>query len=240
MTDYSYIGSELNVFALASKWKAYYRRLIEKYVRGEVLEVGAGIGATTRTLNRGGHRRWVCLEPDPELANQVRRLIEGGELPEGCEVRVGTVSEMGEHEKFDTLLYIDVLEHIEHDREEVKAAATRLKIGGHIVVLAPAHPGLYTPFDAMIGHYRRYTKESLDSVVPASLKRRELFYLDSVGAIASACNRYILKSGTPNRQQILFWDRVMIPLSRLFDPLFRYRVGKSVVGIWQRIGEDVS
>ncbi len=241
MTDYTYIGSELDVFALATNWKAYYRKHIESYIGGEVLEVGAGIGATTLTLNRGGHTRWLCLEPDPALASQTSRLVESGELPAGCEVRVGTVGELEAHEEtFDTVLYIDVLEHIEADREEVAAAAMRLSVGGHLVVLAPAHPGLYTPFDAMIGHHRRYTKESLAAVVPATLKRCELFYLDSVGAIASASNRYILKSGTPTRQQILFWDRVMIPLSKLFDPLFRYRVGKSVVGVWQRTGDDIS
>lgn len=234
MTDFSYIGSELDVFALASNWKAYYRGRVEKYLGAEVLEVGAGIGSTTAVLCRGRHSRWVCLEPDPAQAAQIAGRIERGQLPACCEARVGTTSDLPEGERFDSVIYIDVLEHIEHDKQEARAAAGRLKAGGHLVVLAPAHQGLYTAFDAQVGHFRRYTKATLTEAVPAELKPRELFYMDSVGAAASACNRYFLKSGTPTRGQILFWDRAMVPLSRLLDPVLGYRLGKSLVGVWQK------
>ena len=50
MADYTYIGSELELFSEASNWKAYYARLIRPYLGEEVLEVGAGIGATTASL----------------------------------------------------------------------------------------------------------------------------------------------------------------------------------------------
>jgi SAM-dependent methyltransferase len=235
MTQFSYIGSELDVFAVASNWKAYYRRLIEDYIGQDVLEVGAGVGATTRTLCRGERSRWVCLEPDPALAGRISHLVEDRQLPGYCEVRVGMVDDLEPGERFDTALYIDVLEHIERDREEAEKVARRLKSGGHLVVLSPAHPHLFTAFDARIGHYRRYTRDSLSAVIPENLVCRDLFYLDSVGAIASLCNRYILKSGTPTREQILFWDRVMIPMSRFLDPLFRYKIGKSIIGLWQKV-----
>lgn len=234
MTSYSYSDSQLEVFALASNWKAYFQHLIGSYIVGEVLEVGAGIGMTTKTLCRGRHARWVCLEPDPAQAARIEAFIADGQIPDCCEVRVGTVADLAGREEFDTVLYIDVLEHIENDREEVALASSMLRSGGHLIVLSPAHPRLFTTFDAMVGHYRRYTKKSLAAVIPGDLKRRELFYLDSVGAIASAGNRYILRSGKPSQQQILFWDRAMIPLSRIFDPLFAYRVGKSLIGIWQK------
>jgi SAM-dependent methyltransferase len=235
MNKLSYVGSELDIFALASNWKHYYRRLIEKYIGAEVLEVGAGIGATTRSLCQGGHLRWICLEPDPELAGHITSLLNSNQLPGCCEVIVGTVKSLAENEKFDTVLYVDVLEHIEGDREEANSAATRLKEGGYLIILSPAHPVLYTPFDRMIGHFRRYTKESLSAAIPPNLKCCELFYLDSVGAIASVCNRYFLKSRMPSRKQILIWDRVMIPLSCVVDPLFRYGLGKSLIGVWQKI-----
>jgi SAM-dependent methyltransferase len=235
MNKFSYVGSELDIFALASNWKNYYRRLIEKYIGAEVLEVGAGLGATTRSLCRSEHSRWICLEPDPELANHITSLLNSNQLPGCCEVIVGTVKSLGENEKFDTVLYVDVLEHIEGDREEAKSAANRLKEGGYLIILSPAHPVLYTPFDRTIGHYRRYTKNSLSAAIPPNLKCCALFYLDSVGAIASLCNRYIFKSRMPSRKQILFWDRFIVPLSCVVDPLFRYGLGKSLIGVWQKV-----
>lgn len=234
MKSHSHIDSQLDVFALASNWKSYFQHLLGKYIGGEVLEVGAGIGATTKTLCRGEHARWVCLEPDPGQAGQIEALTRAGQLPKCCEVRAGTVADLAADEEFDTVLYIDVLEHIEDDRGEAALASGLLRRGGHLIVLSPAHPWLYTTFDAAVGHYRRYTKESLAAVIPGDLKRLKLCYVDSVGAIASASNRFILHSGKPSTRQILFWDRVLIPLSRVFDPLLDYRIGKSVIGVWRK------
>lgn len=234
MTDFTYIGSELDVFAFASNWKAYYRGLIAEYIGRNVLEVGAGIGATAQTLCDGSQNRWVCLEPDPSLASQISGKIETGELPNCCTVRTGTTSAIESGKQFDTILYIDVLEHIETDREEMQNAYSLLGKGGHLIIVSPAHQGLYTPFDAKIGHFRRYTKATLSAVIPDGLKLCRLIYVDSFGALASAANRYILKSDTPTKKQIQFWDTKIIPFSRFFDAKLGYSVGKSVIGVWKK------
>ncbi|MEJ7848415.1 MAG: class I SAM-dependent methyltransferase [Pyrinomonadaceae bacterium] len=234
MTDFAYIGSELDVFAFASNWKAYYKGLISDYIGTNVLEVGAGIGATAQTLCDGSRERWVCLEPDPSLAGQISGKIETGDLPKCCSVRTGTTSDLFGPEKFDTILYIDVLEHIETDREEMQNAFDLLGEGGHLIILSPAHQGLYTPFDAKIGHFRRYTKATLCAVIPENLQLINLIYVDSFGALASAANRYILKSDMPTKKQIQFWDTKIIPFSRFFDAKLGYSVGKSVIGVWKK------
>lgn len=234
MTNYSYIGSELELFSEAWNWKAYYRGIIKNYIGSEVLEVGAGIGSTTKLLCKKNQKRWVCLEPDPNLADKILSLISSGSLPECCEQRVGTLLDISNQETFDTIIYIDVLEHIEDDQTEVEIAASRLKNGGNLVILAPAHQWLFTPFDETIGHYRRYNKKMLSTIIPKNLECIDLIYLDCVGLIASLSNRFILKSKMPSRKQIAFWDEIMIPVSRLIDPLIQFSIGKSVVGIWQK------
>ena len=235
MTDFTYIGSELDVFAFASNWKAYYKGLIAEYIGTNVLEVGAGIGATAQTLCEGGQERWLCLEPDSLLAAQISGKIESGELPKCCTARIGVTSNIADTEKFDTILYIDVLEHIEADREEIGNALNLLGNGGHLIILSPAHQELFTPFDEKIGHFRRYTKATLSAVIPERLRLIKLIYVDSFGALASAANRYILKSDTPTKKQIEFWDTKIIPFSRFFDAKFGYAVGKSVIGVWKKI-----
>lgn len=72
-----------------------------------------------------------------------------------------TLAALPRDSRFDTILYIDVLEHIADDRAELVEAARRLNPGGYLVVLSPAHQWLFTAFDAAIGHVRRYTAKSL-------------------------------------------------------------------------------
>ena len=234
MSNLSYTGSELELFEKAENWKAYYRNLIKDYLGQEVLEVGAGIGATTRMLCSRKQTRWLCLEPDPAMADRLKSLIDTHELPSNSQVKIGVVADLQPQEMFDTIIYIDVLEHIDNDREELETSCTHLKPGGFLVVLSPAHQSLYTPFDEAIGHHRRYNKQSLSAVIPASLERIELKYLDSVGAIASLGNRFVLKSNLPSARQLAVWDKLMIPLSRVVDPLLGYRAGKSIIGVWRK------
>lgn len=234
MTDYAYVGGELDLFAAATNWKSYFRSHLEPYLGTEVLEVGAGLGGTTRLLCGNRHRRWVCLEPDRTLADRLAGSIRAGKLPAQCLAVVGTLDQIKAAAPFDTLIYIDVLEHIEDDRGELERAAQHLKPGGHVLALSPAHPWLYTPFDKAIGHCRRYTKKSLAALTPESLELVRLIYLDSVGLLASLGNRLLLKRAMPNPRQIAVWDKVLVRLSRWVDPLLGYSVGKSIVGVWRR------
>ena len=68
---YVYCGAELDLFAAAENWKSYIRAAVRRYLGRVVLEVGAGNGNTTRALCRGEFERWVCLEPDAALADQL-------------------------------------------------------------------------------------------------------------------------------------------------------------------------
>ena len=136
--------------------------------------------------------------------------------------------------QFNTVLYIDVLEHIEDDRQELAKAAAHLAIGGQIIVLSPAWPYLYSPFDRKIGHYRRYTKRSLCAIEVVGLNIETAFYLDSVGCLASIANALVLRQDLPTQSQVLFWDRWMVPISRLLDPIVFWKLGRSVVAVWQK------
>jgi len=234
-TAYTYAGSELDLFSAAMHWKSYFRDQLAPYLGGEVLEVGAGLGGTTRVLCRGTERRWVCLEPDASLAGRLESEIRSGGLPSCCEVRLGTLDDgPAGPERFDTILYMDVLEHIEDDRAEVARAAGVLAPGGHIVALSPAHQWLFTPFDAAIGHCRRYTRASFGALAGEGLEPVRVAYLDSIGFFASLGNRLLLKSAAPTPGQIAFWDRVLVRMSRVVDPVLGYSAGKSVLAVWRK------
>jgi SAM-dependent methyltransferase len=224
--SYEYAGTELGLFEKAVNWKRYWRAQIAPFVHGSVLETGAGIGSNTKLLAGLPYRSWTCLEPDAALAAQI-------ELPTGFHRKItGTIADLPG--PFDTIVYIDVLEHIEDDAAEMARAAARLSPGGHLIVLAPAHAFLYAPFDAAVGHFRRYCRASLRRTAPAGLREAKIVYLDAVGLLASAGNRLLLRQSMPAERQILAWDRLMIPISRVVDPVLGHRLGKSVLGVWQR------
>ena len=104
------------------------------------------------------------------------------------------------------------------------------------MVLAPAHEALYTPFDRAIGHFRRYSTRSLRDLAPDCLSERRVIYLDSCGVLASLGNRLLLRQAAPTSQQILTWDRYLVPCSRWLDPLLLHKAGKSVLAVWARNG----
>lgn len=230
MPEFAYAGSELEIFEKAVRWKRYFASHLKPFIRGEVLEVGAGIGANNRIFADLPFQRWTCLEPDRSLLDQL-----GASLPDRSrfEPVAGTLDDLPDR-RFDAILYLDVLEHIEDDRAEMRRAADHLKPGGRVMVLAPAHQWLFTPFDTAIGHFRRYNKATLAAAAPLELSIERLIYLDSVGLAASLTNRLLLKQAMPTHGQIQTWDRMMVPLSRIFDPILGYCAGKSVLGIWRK------
>src|SRR5579872_5298560 len=107
----SYVGTELELFAQAQNWKAYFQTQLRPFIRGDVLEVGAGLGSTTAVLCLGSESSWTCLEPDAALAQTLAAAVEGlGKARQPPRVVVGTTATLAAGETFDTLLYIDVLE----------------------------------------------------------------------------------------------------------------------------------
>jgi SAM-dependent methyltransferase len=233
VSDFAYVGSELDLFAVVHNWKAYWVSEIRPFLRGDVLEIGAGIGSNTQLLSAGAVGRWVCLEPDRNLlAGLESRLADfrGGPLYESI---CGTLNSL-QGQLFDTLVYVDVLEHIENDREQLRAAASHLRPGGRIIVLSPAHQWLYTPFDAAIGHFRRYNRPMLQAISPSGMRLERMRYLDSIGLFASSANRLFLQQSMPTSAQLHFWDSFIIPISRVVDKLICYSAGKTIIAIWQK------
>jgi 2-polyprenyl-3-methyl-5-hydroxy-6-metoxy-1,4-benzoquinol methylase len=232
-----YIGTELEVFTHATNWRAYWQAQIQPYLGQTVLEVGAGIGTITKSLGAGDRRRWVALEPDLAMAERLRADRVAGLLPDACEIHRGGLDILPDVEIFESILYIDVLEHIENDRDEVRHACEHLCPGGYLIILVPAHQSLYSPFDRAIGHFRRYDMKGLLDLRPVGMSLARARYLDSVGLLASLGNKLLLKSAQPALRQILLWDRAMVRASRVVDPLLRYRYGKSLLVIWKKNGE---
>ena len=225
----AYVGSELELFAAATRWKSYFARALGAWIRGDVLEVGAGIGSNTRFLYGPHVGSWCCLEPDETLATKARHAVSA---LHACSVRVGTTASEAPG-RYDTVLHRRARTHrgrshrnrARHEPFAARRAFDRARARAQ---------ALYSEFDRAIGHFRRYDATSLTAAGAPGSKLVRAFYLDSVGMLASLANRTLLKSSRPSAAQIGTWDRILVPMSRLLDPCFGRRLGKSVVAVWQR------
>src|ERR1700761_2830279 len=101
--EYSYVGSELELFIEATNWKNYWAGRVRPYVHGKVLDVGAGLGATFDYLNEAADS-WICLEPDAEMCRKLERRL--ATHPRAPRVRCGTTADLSSEERFDTIVYI--------------------------------------------------------------------------------------------------------------------------------------
>jgi len=234
---YTYNGDELQLFSKAKNWKRYIQRFIKPYLYGNVLEVGAGIGSTTKILCDGSQDKWSCLEPDRQLYSVLLNKIYNNDLPKCCDGILGEIKDIINKTEYDTILYIDVLEHIYNDKLEIENIYSLLKAGGHLIILAPAHNWLYSNFDKHIGHYRRYNRKTLKDAIPEGYTTIQIKYLDSLGIIASLMNRLILSQSIPNERQIKLWDNIIISISKYVDIITRYKIGKSILGVWKKVDE---
>ncbi len=228
-----YPGVELETFQYAKNWKQYFSSQIKPYISGDVLEVGAGLGSTTLLLNDGSSRSWLLLEPDETMSRTLLLKKNNNELPQNCEVLRGTTDNVISG-SFDTVIYIDVLEHIEADAAELQKAFSILRKKGHLIILSPAFNCLYSPFDKAIGHYRRYTKKTLSRISPFGTNPIQIKYYDNIGFFAAFMNKLLLKQRYPSIKQVLFWDRWMVPVSKITDNIFFHSFGKSIIGIWKK------
>lgn len=222
-----YIGDELDLFKRAKKWKSYWTSKVARFIKGRTLEVGAGLGGNIEYLS-DLPEHYTALEPDKEMAKTLETQFPN------ISVFSGTISDLPVGQTYDTILYIDVLEHIDDDKSEFDLAINRLAPGGHLIVLCPAHQYLFSAFDKAVGHFRRHTKSSFKALTDdfKEIERKKLIYLDSVGMLASLTNKWFLKSPMPTQKQVDFWDSTIVPISKLVDILTFNMIGKTVIGVW--------
>lgn len=224
-----YPGNELELFKGARRWKRYWSGQVRPYVRGHVLDVGCGIGANAEWLVNDSVTSYTFLEPDAELLVQVPGF-EGQEILAGAERIHGTTADV-RGGAYDTILYIDVIEHIAEAEAELQRARNLLAPGGHLIILVPAFQYLFSGFDAAVGHHRRYDKRMLKQHLPDELDVVRLCYLDSLGMLLSLGNKWFLKQGMPTVGQVAFWDRWVVPASRVADHIVLHGFGRSLVGV---------
>lgn len=226
MKDYPIEATER--FDDAKFHRKYCMSFIKKFIRGKVLEVGAGCGSFTRdyinekihvTLTETDKKNFLDLKKNFGLNKNIN--ISNKEIfdIEG---------------KFDTILYLHVLEHIEDDLRELQEIEQKLNEGGHLVIMVPRHQKLYSTFDKSIGHFRRYELSFFRNNL-FNLNRQMLKSLDSFGYLLYFLNKLFFENEKfPSKFKIFVWDKIFTPFSILIDFITNYKIGKCIVTVYRK------
>ena len=198
-----------------------------------VLEVGSGTGNITQFLCADG-RQVLATDVVPNYRNQLQRLF--GDKPH---VQVGqfdlTSAAPAElrAQPFDTVVCLNVLEHIEDDHFALTQMRDVLAPGGTLALLVPAHQFLYGEFDRAVGHFRRYEKRALaNRLAAAGFVVREMKFFSLLAALPWLINGRILKRGYLPAGQANLANK-LVPLLRL-EKLIGPPCGLSLIAIAQK------
>jgi SAM-dependent methyltransferase len=203
----------------------------DPYLRGRLLEVGAGLGTITRKLvDRYPELSVVALEP---AENVFADLESYAALTPGVTARRQTLAEYEPDQAggFDAVLYLNVLEHIADDAQELQLAARALRPGGTLLVFGPALEWLYSELDYRAGHYRRYGLRRLRALASAAgFKVVSARYFDVLGVLPYLVVYRLSRHDDIAGSTLWGYDRAVVPLSRLLQRAVpRPPLGKNVI-----------
>ena len=204
------------------------------YVGKRVLEVGCGIG----NLSQFWIDREAFLGIDTEPACIAKFQERFADRPQVQALRdhvgaEGWISRWSAH-RCDTVVAVNVLEHIRDDLEALRGWRAIVKAGGggHIGIFVPAFEFAFSAFDKRYGHYRRYTKETLrDKLLDAGLDIQVLRYFNMPGLLAWWTTFVLLAREKAGGGQVGLYDKVVVPLARRIEARLTPPFGNSVVAI---------
>ena len=220
---------ELKFFDAAKNWRKYQFKIISKYIQRNVLEVGPGTGNNLKYYKNKASTI-TLLEINKKLARSLKKKFYKNKKIKILNSNIHSIKK-----KFDTIMYMDVLEHIKTDKKEIKKAINLLNPGGYLIIFVPAFQVLYSNFDRDIGHVRRYRKFFFFNLAKKyKIKLIELKYFDSIGFIFAIINRLV---GTNNQNNVglgvKIWNNFIF-LSKFFDSILKNMFGKSLLCILKK------
>lgn len=224
-----YPGQELEIFDKAKIFQKYIFLKIKKYFKDGILEVGAGIGSFTKEYIDQYDNVHLT-----DLDNYNFTELKKKFISKKAHIFNQKIQKI--NFTYNTIVYLNVLEHIDKDVEEIEIASSKLNLGGTLVILVPAHQNLYSKFDKAVGHCKRYDIKFFKNLNKKNLKIKKLIYLDFLGYLLYFLNKIFFKEEEyPSKTKIQIWDKIFIPITVILDFLTLYKFGKNILCVYEKI-----
>ena len=215
----------------ADRYNHWIFEQIQPYLGTNVLEVGCGNGNFTSFL---AHEcdRVLAVDLDSEFTNSAKARLKSFHH---VEVKTADITTWATNQKFDTIILLDVLEHIADDVAMLQKLLDLLESNGKLVIKVPALTSLYGSMDQAIGHYCRYSKKTLaKKFAQAHIHQFRIWPFNLAGIPGWWLNSKILQRNTPPASQVSLFNRV-VPILRAGENLIQPPIGLSLFGVIHKI-----
>jgi SAM-dependent methyltransferase len=204
--------------------------LCSPYLGQSVLDAGAGFGAITEHF--AAQRTLVALDPADECRIALeKRFIEWPNVS----VRVGDIEALSQSDQFDSIVMINVLEHIRDDVAAIRKLATHITPAGSLVLLVPAYNFMYTNWDRAVGHQRRYSRNRLAAVIEmAGLTVTHIRYVNALALPGWMITGPLTHRAESLRSSLDIWDRFGVPISRWIENRVELHFGLNLLAVAKR------
>lgn len=224
----------LHVIEKANKFNRWMYETIKPFCKGKILEIGCGIGNISEFFIQDSQDivlsdlRENYLEiVSKKFTNPTIKInLIDPEFDTKYDEIIGT---------FDTVFALNVIEHIEDDKQAIANCKKLLKKGGSLIILVPAYQFLFNNFDKELEHFRRYTRKKIETVIAENnLEIVNSFYFNFIGIIGWYVSGSILKKKTiPENQMGLF--NLLVPVFRWADKIILNKIGLSVICVSKKV-----
>lgn len=229
-----YFGHDLEAMSFAKNYHLWILDEFRPFLGKHLLEVGAGKGDFSQLLLQTQPAFLTVVEPSKNMF----ALLEGNlKHQPNTEMLNAFFSDIYNtlSDQPDTIIYVNVLEHIVDDKSELTYVYDTLPLRGYVCIFVPALPWLYSTADANVGHVRRYYKKNLELLLKEiGFKIVKSRYFDIAGIVSWWLLFCVLKSQTLKSNQVYMYDKLVIPMMRRIENKIPLPLGKNILIVGQK------
>ncbi len=234
-----YVGKDLEAMDFAENYHRWILGIIKPFLGEHLVEVGAGTGTFSELLLETKPKTLSLVEPSI-MIQTLRNNLSGKDTITKIkifhDIFTNVATNLRSEQSPDSIIYINVLEHIEDDRAELKAVRESLRKKGRVFIFVPALPELFSHFDQRIGHFRRYRKTEIEEKCrTAQMRVVNSRYFDVMGIIPWFVKYRLMKSTTMESGAVQLYDRFIVPLAKQFENFLPPPIGKNLLVIAEKI-----
>ena len=175
-------------------------------------------------------RNWTSSNPTPSLAERLNAKFAGDD---GCSISEETLEHWlnnTPHHSYDTVVMVNVLEHIEDDRAAARGLFDALTPGGKLLIFVPALPFLFSELDRIYGHFRRYRRQELKLCVEsAGFRIEKLRYFDITGVLPWWLLNTLMRKTSFHQPSLTVYDKLFVPPTKLIESVLPPPLGKNLI-----------
>ena len=226
-----YSGTELDAMSEAREYRRWILSYFKPFLGQHILEVGAGTGEFSQLLlEEAEGARLNVQEPAANLFPLLERRFSG--MPQVRVIDEPFSADCCDLFPVDTIVMVNVLEHVENDREYLQTIRRMLPAGGHLLLFIPATPAIFGSLDRAFDHYRRYTKKELsEKLCEAGFRIEKIRHFNFVGIAAWFTAGRLLNKKTVRAGEVRFYDRWIVPMASRLENRWEPPLGQSLLAV---------